>query len=292
MENSTEKNPWSGAFLPGMTEENIYLPKPAVIKEIITENELVKTFVLRFEDAMAAKDFIYEPGQFMMVSAPHCGEAPISFSSSPSRPGTFSLTIRKAGKLTSAVHALGVGDMIGVRGPYGKPFPMAALKGKNLLFVAGGIGLAPLRSAITYCLDHREEYGRICVLYGCKHPKEICFTGNIKDWQGEGLDCRLTVDECCSSWNGRVGLVTGLLDDREPAGEDNAALVCGPGIMIRFVLERLQALGFRDENVITTLERHMKCGVGVCNHCYLDGRLVCTDGPVFQKSELPRLESL
>ena len=265
---------------------NVYLPQPAIIQEIIKENELVKTFVLAFEDVLAAYDFNYQPGQFMMISAPHCGEAPISFSSSPSRPGTFGLTIRKTGQLTDVVHELKTGDMIGVRGPYGRPFPMEELEGRDLLFVAGGIGLAPLRSALTFGLDNREKYGKIQLLYGTKHPTELCFRNELQEWQEQGIDCLITVDEGSEEWSGRKGLVTKLLDEVDVTGDKLTALVCGPGIMIRFVLDRLKELGLSDGQMITTLERHMKCGVGICNHCYLDGRLVCVDGPVFYKSEL------
>ncbi|MDH4317771.1 MAG: FAD/NAD(P)-binding protein, partial [Desulfobulbaceae bacterium] len=205
---------------------------------------------------------------------------------------TFSLTIRRAGRLTDSLHELSVGDTIGVRGPYGRPFPLDELQGSNLLFVAGGIGLAPLRSAITHALANRDGYGKIKVLYGSKHPAELCFVDDMARWREQGVECLLTVDEADDSWRGRVGLVTGLLDDVEPVGPNWAALVCGPSIMIRFVLTRLQAMGMSDDRLITTLERHMKCGVGICNHCYLDGRLVCADGPVFYRSELAGLEVL
>ncbi|MDH3349086.1 MAG: FAD/NAD(P)-binding protein [Desulfobulbaceae bacterium] len=285
------QKPWPDQPLRG-GGDNVYLPQPAVIKEIIVENELVKTFVFDFEDVLAAYDFRYQPGQFMMISAPHCGEAPISFSSSPSRPGSFELTIRKTGKLTNAFHQLQAGDVIGVRGPYGKPFPMEELKGKDLLFVAGGIGLAPLRSAIIYALDHRNDYGTIQVLYGSKQPDEQCFNVDLQEWQDQGVDCLVTVDKGDENWSGRVGLVTKLLEEINLTSNKLTALVCGPGIMIRFVLERLQEMGLSDDQMITTLERHMKCGVGICNHCYLDGRLVCVDGPVFYKSELTELERL
>lgn len=273
-------------------QDNVYLPQPAVIREIITENDLVKTFVLAFEDVLVAQEFNYLPGQFMMISAPHQGEAPISFSSSPSRPGTFSLTIRKAGKLTTALHQLQVDDTVGVRGPYGRPFPMEDLQGKNLLFVAGGIGLAPLRSAITLAIDNAEQYGKIQVLIGCKHPNELCFVNDMALWRRQGLECLVTVDEGDPIWKGKVGLVTELLNEVKPPGKDCAALVCGPSLMIHFVLERLRGMGMTDDQLVTTLERHMKCGVGICNHCYLDGKLVCVDGPVFHGPELSRLESL
>ena len=156
-------------------ERNAYLPRRARIQSVIEENSQVRTFALSFEDEIYNADFTYLPGQFVMLSLPHCGEAPFSFSSSPTRPGVFSLSIRKAGKLTSAAQDLRPGDMVGVRGPYGRPFPLDDLRGGDLLFVAGGIGMAPLRSVLEYCVDNRDDYGSITLLYGCRHPGEFCF---------------------------------------------------------------------------------------------------------------------
>ncbi len=278
---------------PLVADRNVYLPRRARVRQVVRENSLVRTLELVFEDQIHSSDFTYLPGQFMMLSLPHCGEAPISFSSSPTRPGGFSLSIRQAGKLTTAAQSLRPGDMVGVRGPYGRPFPMADLRGRNLMFVAGGIGMAPLRSAILYCLDKGDEYGHITVLYGSKNPGEFCFMPDLAAWrQDERVTCLLTVDEGDDDWQGRVGLVTGLLDEVKMDGGRDRALVCGPGVMIRFVLECLAALGFGEDNMITTLERHMKCGVGICGHCHFENKMVCTDGPVFTRSELPDLRKL
>ncbi len=272
--------------------KNIYLPEPVKVQEIIRENDLVRTFVLEFDDPLVNQDFSYEPGQFMMVSMPHCGEAPISFSSAPGRGGGFALTVRRAGRLTSAMHRLRPGDTIGVRGPYGRPFPMADLAGHNLLFVAGGIGLAPLHSVIGYCLDHRSEYGDITLLYGCRTPADICFADDLERWQQEGVRCLCTVDEADGSWSGRVGLVTELLQEARVEPASWRALVCGPGIMIHFVLSRLLEMGFPRDHLFTTLERHMKCGVGICGHCFLEEKLICREGPVFSLDELEDTRNL
>jgi len=275
------------------SDNNVYLPRRALINNIIEENALVKTFEIVLEDEIYNTDFTYLPGQFMMLSIPHCGEAPFSFSSSPSRPSTFSLSIRKIGKLTTAVHALKAGDMVGVRGPYGQPFPMDDLAGNNLVFVAGGIGMAPLRSVIEFCVDNHDEYGDITVLYGCKNSGEICFEQDLNGWVKSGLiTTRFTVDEPCDQWNGCTGLVTALLDDISIRGTRNKALVCGPGVMIRFVVERLMIMGLQGEDIITTLERNMKCGIGICGHCHHESKLICTDGPVFYVSELTDLVNL
>lgn len=282
------KNP-----VPLFADRNAYLPRRAIIKSIVEENPLVKTFAIVFEDEIYNTDFTYLPGQFMMLSMPHCGEAPLSFSSSPSRPSSFSLTIRKAGKLTAAVHELQPGDMIGVRGPYGKPFPFEELRRQNLLFVAGGIGMAPLRSVIEFCLDYRADFGDITVLYGCKTAGDFCFRQDLEEWAGAGLiSTKFTVDTACEEWNGCVGLVTDLLDDISISPGNTKALVCGPGVMIRFVVERLLRSGLPADDILTTLERHMKCGIGICGHCHYDSKMICTDGPVFAVSQLPNLETL
>ncbi len=266
--------------------DNIYLPDQAVIRNIIRENDLVNTYELTLVDELANHRFSFQPGQFMMISMPHLGEAPISFSSSPDHGDGFSLTIRNSGRLTAAVQQLRPGDIIGVRGPYGRPFPEDRLGGKNLLFVAGGIGLAPLRPLIEYRLSRPDETGSLTLFYGSRTPEDFCFTRDFSRWKQKGLDLCLTVDQGTEEWKGSVGLVTGLLDGYTIDNE-TVALVCGPGVMIRFVLEQLQAMGMKAENILTTLERHMKCGVGICGHCHMEEKLVCIDGPVFTAAELP-----
>ena len=263
---------------------DIYLPQMARIKNIVRENPQIKTFVLCFVDEDFNSSFSYEPGQFMMVSVPHCGEAPISFSSTPTRPGNIELSVRLAGKLTGAMHELREGDLVGLRGPCGKPFAMDELSGRNLLFVAGGIGLAPLRGVINYCLD-KGGYGKITLLYGSRAPDDIAFSADINSWREQGVDCRLSVDRAAKGWNGHVGVVTTLLAGLE-IESPKSSLLCGPPVMIKFCLPKLSQMGFTDKEIITTMERHMKCGIGVCGHCYLDNKLVCVDGPVFNLAQL------
>ncbi len=271
-------------------QTEVYLPQPAIIREIIRENSQIKTFVLEFIDPAYNKAFTYEPGQFMMVSVPHCGEAPISFSSTPTRPGTIRLSVRKAGKLTGAMHDLEEGAIIALRGPYGRPFPMSYLAGKELLFIAGGIGLAPLCSVINCCLDGEDNDAGKTILYGSRTPSDIAFHAEIAKWQSRpDVTCMLTVDVGETGWTGMTGVVTTLLDRVDVDPGKTVALVCGPPLMIRFVLARLSEMGFGDENIITTLERHMKCGIGICRHCHMDEKLVCVDGPVFSLAELRHL---
>ncbi|MBU0486184.1 MAG: FAD/NAD(P)-binding protein [Proteobacteria bacterium] len=268
-----------------------YLPRPAIIKEIITENSQIKTFVLSFANPEQNTDFSYQPGQFMMVSIPHCGEAPISFSSTPARKEMIRLSVRKAGKLTSALHELQAGAIIGLRGPYGKPFPMDYLAKRDLLFVAGGIGLAPLCSVINSCLFNPDYHGRISILYGSRTPEDIAFMGEINFWrQNPDVKCLLTVDQGTSDWHGATGVVTTLFSQTEINPEQQTAIICGPPMMIKAVISELNEMGFGDDDIITTMERHMKCGVGVCRHCHMDGKLVCVDGPVFSLRQLKELD--
>ncbi len=268
---------------------NVFLPRTAVIKEIIEENSQIKTFDISFQDEEYNQNFTYEPGQFMMVSMPHHGEAPISISSTPSRPGRLHLSVRKAGSLTGAMFELKKGNVIGLRGPYGRPFPVDKFVG-DMLFVAGGIGLAPLRSVINYSLDHGDDSAKKTILYGSRSPADIAFQDDFGAWrQRAEVTCLLTVDEADGSWTGPVGVVTSLLEQVEVDASNCTALVCGPPVMIRYTLEKLAQMGFHDRNVWTTMERHMKCGQGTCGHCYLDGTMICTEGPVFNCEELKAL---
>ena len=272
-----------------MTEN--FIPERAVIREIIIENEQIRTF--RLELLNKTHPFTFLPGQFLMLSVPHCGEAAISISSSPTALPLIDLSIRKAGELTTAIHAMKAGAQVGIRGPFGKPFPVASFSGRNLLVIAGGIGLAPLKGVIDYSLFQQEleedSVQDMTLLYGSRTPSDIAFQEVITKWQAQGVDCRLTVDRAEEEWQGAVGLVTDLLEAC-PITEKTTALVCGPPIMIRFAIAHLSAMGCADEAIITTLERHMKCGMGICGHCHLDGRLVCVDGPVFSLAQLKGME--
>ncbi len=277
--------------MPGTNIENCYLPHPARIREVIEENSQIKTFVVCFIDEEFRENFSYQPGQFLMLSVPHQGEAPISISSTPTRPGDIHLSVRVAGRLTRALHGLKTGDCIGLRGPYGRPFPVSDLAGKDLLFVAGGIGLAPLRSLINYCLDKGNQFGRKTILYGSRLPSDIAFHIDLEEWrQRPDVACHLTVDQSEPGWQGPVGVVTTLWEQADIRPENTAALVCGPPLMIKFVLADLKRFCFDDQAIITTMERYMKCGVGICGHCYFDDKLVCLDGPVFSYDQIRHIQ--
>ncbi len=274
------------------TIENVYLPKVAVLDRIVDEIKEVRTFYWHFEDAAeqcAFKRFL--PGQFAQVSLFGTGEFPTSLPPSPSEDETF-FTVRQVGSCTSALHALRAGDKFAVRGPYGNGFPMEQYRNQNLVFVAGGIGLIPLRSAIVYAIANREHYGRIQIFHGAKTPNELMYVSKLKEWeQTPGVECHLTVDRGTADWAGNVGVVGSLFKKPEVSVpvENTVAFVCGPPIMFRFVIKDLISMGFEERNIVSTLERYMKCGVGKCGHCCIGVAYVCVDGPVFTYEQIKKL---
>jgi NAD(P)H-flavin reductase len=272
--------------------ENIYLPKTAVLDRIVTEIPDVKTFYWRFDDAAEQQAFKrFRPGQFAQVSLFGVGEFPTSLPPSPTEKETF-FTIRRVGSCTAALHQLKAGDRFAVRGPYGNGFPMEEYFGKNLVFVAGGIGLIPLRSCIVYALQHRNRYERIQIFHGAKTPGELMYVPNLHQWeQTPGVECHLTVDRAANGWTGNVGVVGSLF--KKPGVqvpvENTIAFVCGPPIMFRFVIKDLLGMGFQPRHIVSTLERYMKCGVGKCGHCCIGVAYVCVDGPVFTYEQIANL---
>jgi len=272
--------------------ENIYLPKVAVLDRVAEDIPEVKTFYWRFEDAAAQAEFKrFRPGQFAQISVFGVGEFPASLPPSPTEEETF-FTIRQVGSCTAALHQLKPRDKFAVRGPYGNGFPMKDYEDMNLTFVAGGIGLIPLRSCIVYALKNRAKYGRIQVFYGAKTPGELLYLADLRAWEKTGgMECHLTVDRGGDGWKGPVGVVGSLF---KKAGVDvpvdnTTAFVCGPPVMFRFVIKDLLALGFKEHNIVSTLERYMKCGVGKCGHCCIGVAYICVDGPVFTYEQIKKL---
>jgi len=262
---------------------NPYLPHAARIVRIermVPDNHL---FTLRILDDDFAAAFRHRPGQFLMLSVPGCGEAPISISSSPTRPGVLELCVRRVGRLTSALYRLGSNDVVGVRGPYGNGFPVEQIEGNDLLLVAGGLGMAPLRSLLWYALDNRGRFGDITVMYGAKTPADMLFRDEFVSLVGRSdLACLLTVDgDPTGSWTNHVGLLPSLFDLTHVEPATTFAAVCGPPIVYRFVLEKLLALGFTKDRILMSLERRMKCGVGKCGHCSVGYKYTCIHGPIF-----------
>lgn len=268
---------------------SIYQPIMLPILEITPMTDLEKVFRIELPHPMSLE---HKPGQFVQVSILGVGEAPISISSSPSRSdNSFEICVRRAGALTNALHALTPGDVIGVRGPFGRGFPIERFRGKDILFAPGGLGLAPLRSVINEVLDDRSNYGRIIILYGARQPKEMLFQDELHEWATrEDVELHLTVDQADKKWKGNVGVITTLFSDIQVSPRNTVAITCGPPVMYRFVLMELLGIGIPEGNIWLSLERRMKCGVGKCGHCQMDHIYVCQDGPAFSYAEIRHLE--
>lgn len=266
--------------------ESLYLPKKAKIIKIEPLTATEKLYEIEIE---GKKPLGHKPGQFVEVSVFGVGEAPISVSSSPTRlPKSFELGIRKVGNVTNAIHNMRIGDIVGIRGPFGTYFPFDKLEGRDLLFVAGGIGLVPARSFINYALDNKKKYGRIIVLFGSRSPAERLFVNELTQWR-EQVEFHETVDRGDETWKGNVGVITTLFPKVELDPNKTTAIVVGPPVMYKFVLMECKKKGIADEDIIMSLERRMKCGVGKCGHCQINGVYCCQDGPVFKYSDIKGL---
>lgn len=263
---------------------SVFLPAVATIEDVKTETALEKIYTLRLPDG---QNLGHEPGQFVMVSIPGVGEAPISVMSSPSRTGeTFKLCIRNAGDLTSVIHRLQAGDEIGIRGPFGRGFPVAQFRGKDILIAAGGLGLAPARSLIDEVLDNRADFGRLVILYGAKNPGEILFRDVLAEWEGrDDAEFMVTVDRPDETWSGHVGVITTLFEHVDINPYKTIAVTVGPPVMYRFVTMELLGKGLTPEQIWMSFERRMKCGIGKCGHCQVNHRYSCQEGPSWTYAE-------
>ena len=252
-----------------------YVPTPMVVSSAVRELEDVFTFTFEVPGG-----FAFRPGQFNMLYVHPVGEVPISISGDPADPERLVHTIRAVGSVTCAMEALGEGSILGVRGPYGTAWPLDEVKGRDVLIIAGGLGLAPLRAAIRHVLAHRADYGRVTILFGARSPSQLLYREDLTRWRGR-FDCHLEaiVDRAGRDWYGNVGAVTKLIAD-VPVSSGTAAFVCGPEIMMRFVVRELQRRGVPDASIWLAMERNMKCGIGVCGHCQFGPFFVCKDGPV------------
>ncbi len=270
-------------------EESVYLPMMARLLKVEQMTEMEKLFTLELPEGRSLGN---EPGQFIGVSLFGIGEAPISVSSSPSRSnGTLELCVRRVGDVTDAMHRMEPGEMIGVRGPFGHGFPTAKMKGKDVLFAAGGLGLAPLRSLINEVLDQRGSFDRVIILYGTKQPSEILFKDELLEWaERDDVEFHMTVDRGDEKWRGNVGVITTLFPKVTLNPRNTVAATCGPPIMYRFVLMELLGKGIPETQIYLSLERRMKCGVGKCGHCQINELYCCQDGPVFRYADIKGLE--
>jgi NAD(P)H-flavin reductase len=240
----------------------------------------------------SGRELGHMPGQFVEVSVIGVGEAPISVSSSPTQNGSFQMVVRNVGNVTRAMHGLKPGDKVGIRGPFGTHFPVdTEMKGKDLLFVCGGLGLVPVRSAINYVLDNRRDYGDVTILFGAKGPAERLFLNEVQRWTAsENVSYDETVDRGDEMWTGKVGVITTLMTDMTVDPRRTVAIICGPPVMYKFAIMSLYKMGMVDKNIFVSLERHMKCGVGKCGHCQINGLYVCQEGPVFRFADIAEVQ--
>ncbi|MBQ7132119.1 MAG: FAD/NAD(P)-binding protein [Oscillospiraceae bacterium] len=265
------------------------VPQIGVITDITDETPDVKTF--KVQALGGGKLFEHMPGQCAMLCVPGISEAMFSITSSPTNKEYQEFSIKKCGSLTNYLHEMNVGDQIAVRGPYGNHFPVEdELLSKDLLFIAGGIGLAPLRSVINYVLDNREKYGKVDILYGSRSKQDLVKLQEIETvWKNaKDVDVHLTIDNPQDDWDGHVGFVPSYLEELA-FSNDRTVLVCGPPVMIKFVLQSLKKMGFSDDKIYTTFELRMKCGIGKCGRCNIGSKYVCKDGPVFRNDEIEEL---
>jgi NAD(P)H-flavin reductase len=254
----------------------------AELTNIVELTEHEKLFHIRLLDPAERERFTFLPGQFVMVSLPGYGEVPISISSSPSQKGHIELCIRKAGLVTGMLHAAKPGSQVGLRGPFGTHFPLGKMRGKNVLLIAGGLGLAPLRAPISYVTENLGEFKDVHIMYGAQRPKDLLFDYMYETWRRiYDLKLDIIVEQPEDGWTGRVGLITALLDDLEMNPNETYAIVCGPPVMFKFVCNRLRDMGIPMQNMFVSLERRMHCGMGKCCRCNIGSTFTCQDGPVF-----------
>jgi len=267
---------------------DIYRPTMAEIKEV---RRLTPMEVFYRLELPGGADLGHVPGQFVELSIFGVGEAPFSISSAPTLKGSFELGVRRAGMLTDVLARMKPGQKVGIRGPFGNGIDVEKFKGKDVLIIAGGIGLVPMRSMINTVLDNRDDYGRLIICYGSRTDQDLLFTDELARWEGDPrVEYHVTVDRGSPGWPGKVGVITTLIPQLELDLDNTACCVCGPPVMYRFVLLALQSLGLPERNIWMSLERRMKCGVGKCGHCQINSSYVCQDGPVYHYPDIKSLQ--
>jgi len=261
------------------------LPRPYRVQKV--RQETSDTFTLELEPEGGARDLVFAPGQFNMLYAFGVGEVPISISGDPGKPAVLVHTTREVGTVTRAMRKLKPWDSLGVRGPYGVGWPVTEARGADLVIVAGGIGLAPLRPALYQVLAARKYYGKVVLLYGTRTPADILFRRELQQWRLRfDLEVHVTVDRAMGNWRGNVGVVTSLIPRAPFDPHSTVAMVCGPEVMMRFTAQELEKRGVSPENVYLSMERNMKCALGFCGHCQYGPTFICKDGPVFRYDRL------
>jgi NAD(P)H-flavin reductase len=247
------------------------------------QDETYDTFTLELASKDRREEWPFAPGQFNMLYVFGVGEVPISISSDPAKSRTLAHTVRAVGSVTKAIRALGRGGDLGVRGPFGTSWPVEEAKGSDVVIVAGGIGIAPLRPALYYVLSERKDYGKVVLLYGARTPADLLYQREMEQWRGRSdLQVDITVDGALRWWRGNVGVVTTLIPKAVFDPTSTVAMVCGPEVMMRFTVAELQKRGLEDDKIYISMERNMKCGFGFCGHCQFGPFFVCKDGPVFR----------
>lgn len=273
---------------------NPYLPYPVRLADVWveTEDKALRTFKYEFLNPGDEEAFAYLPGQFAELSVPGQGEVPIGIASSPTEKGHVLFTVNRVGQVTTFMHAMKAGDIMGLRGPLGHPYPLDKLEGKNILIIAGGFAVTTLRSTIVWMLDpaNRSKYGRITFVYGARTPGLLLYKEEWSAWEKrDDIDVFVTVDKEAPGWAGKVGFVPAVAKEVCPPPENTAALVCGPPIMIKFTQPVLEEAGYTPDDIIMSLENRMKCGLGICGRCNVGPEYVCKDGPVFTLAQLNKL---
>ena len=268
--------------------ENPYRPIRAKITGVISETPTIKTIRIVPEEPIT-----FETGQFIELTIPGIGEAPFTPSSRPAMKDIMEITIMSVGKVTEKVHELKKGDIVGVRGPFGKGYPIDSFKGKEILVVGGGCGFAPIRSLMYELFDRSGEFKKLFFRGGCKTPQELLYRSELGDWaKRKDLDIKLTVDKGDSEWKENVGVVTTILDGVEMDYESGIAIVCGPPVMMKFSTKKLIEMGFKEENIYLSMEKNMSCGIGKCGHCRIGTYYVCKDGPVFTYDKIKNISNI
>ncbi|MEI9478294.1 MAG: FAD/NAD(P)-binding protein [Deltaproteobacteria bacterium] len=271
--------------------KNPYLPIPMVVKksQVETSDRMLRTLELSFVNEEDEKAFHFIPGQFCELSLFGKGEAPFGIASSPTEKGSLKFTINKAGVVTTALHQVEEGTLVGIRGPLGNGYPIELFKGKNILVIGGGFAFTTLRSLIVYLLQpqNRPKVKEITVIYGARMPGLLLYKQELEEWaKTNDLKLVVTVDAGDKDWKGKVGLVPNVLEEVAPASENTYAVICGPPVMIKFTFPKLEALKFPNKRIYTSLEKRMKCGIGKCGRCNIGHLYVCKDGPVFSYDQL------
>lgn len=267
-------------------QANPWMVHLARITGIKREVSGISTYELTLDDPRVAQEFRFQPGQFNMLYLPGFGESAISISSDPERRGTLGHTIRVAGNVTRALARKKVGDQIGVRGPFGSAWPMQVCRGHDVVIACGGVGLAPLRPAIYHVLNHRDDYGRVFLLYGARTPNDLLYQDEFDAWRNGGLEVEVTVDLGDEDWRGHIGVVPILFYRLRLNAAKTCILTCGPEIMMRFVIFEALARKLRPDKIFMSMERNMKCALGFCGHCQLGPAFVCKDGPIFTYEQM------